>query len=42
MKIISIIKDGKRVDMTMEKFQKMLEETKQNLEKKEVQTTDEG
>lgn len=36
MRIISFIKDGRRVDMPLEKFQKMLEAEKAALEKKEV------
>lgn len=34
MKIISMVKDGKRIDMPMEKFQKMLEKAKEELEEK--------
>jgi len=36
MKLISVMQNGKRVDIPIEKFQKMLEETKANIEKAEV------
>lgn len=36
MKLVSVLANGRRVDIPIEKFQKMLEETKVNIEKAEV------
>jgi hypothetical protein len=47
-KIITIVKNGKRVDMPIEKFQKVLEDVQSKVEKKEEnpvkvkKDTDEG
>jgi len=35
MKLISVMQNGRRVDIPIEKFQKMLEETKASMEKSE-------
>jgi hypothetical protein len=35
MKLISVMQNGRRVDIPIEKFQKMLEETKESMEKVE-------
>lgn len=40
MRIISFVKDGKRIDMPIEKFQKMLEETKEKNQPKQKSDRD--